>query len=124
MFDYYFIFEFLIFFIKDLNAALIGRLFLSEEKINSLINGMQQIAANRNILGRVLKYTKLAEGLVLKKISVPLGVLLVIFESRPEILPQVTFWLRKRTFLSKKNLLKNSFNRYVPCQFYPEMRFC
>lgn len=55
----------------------------------TLADGMQQIAANTNILGKVLKSVQLADELILKQVTVPIGVLLVIFESRPDSLPQV-----------------------------------
>ena len=62
---------------------------LSEKKLKVLADGMKQIAENTNILGRVLKCTKLTDDLILQQISVPIGVLMVIFESRPDSLPQV-----------------------------------
>lgn len=70
---------------------MLSRLLLNEKKLKTLVDGMKQIAANTNILGRVVKKTELAEGLMLKQVTVPIGVLLVIFESRPDSLPQVTF---------------------------------
>ena len=51
---------------------------------------MNQIADNSNILGKVVKCTKLTDDLLLQQLTVPLGVLMVIFESRPDSLPQVT----------------------------------
>lgn len=74
---------------NNLSDALFGTLILTEKKIKSLIHGMEQIAANTNILGRVLKHEKLSDDLVLKQITVPLGVLMVIFESTPDYLPQI-----------------------------------
>ncbi|XP_053669219.1 delta-1-pyrroline-5-carboxylate synthase [Anopheles marshallii] len=83
---------------KDLDEAkksglakpLLSRLSLTPSKLESLAKGLKQIAddSHRNV-GRVVKRTKLADGLELKQVTVPIGVLLVIFESRPDSLPQV-----------------------------------
>lgn len=74
---------------NNLAGPMLARLVMNEKKIDSLINGMHQIAENTNILGKVLRCTKLTDNLILQQITVPLGVLLVIFESRPDSLPQI-----------------------------------
>jgi len=67
-----------------------SRLSLSPTKLKGLATGLKQIAASSyGNVGKVLRRTKLADGLELSQITVPIGVLLVIFESRPDCLPQV-----------------------------------
>ncbi|MGH0166102.1 UNVERIFIED_CONTAM: hypothetical protein FKN15_050008 [Acipenser sinensis] len=84
---------------KDLEVAISGgrlsqpllkRLSLSPSKLNSLSIGLRQIAvSSQDSVGRVIRRTRIANNLELEQITVPIGVLLVIFESRPDCLPQV-----------------------------------
>ncbi|OWK08102.1 ALDH18A1, partial [Cervus elaphus hippelaphus] len=72
-----------------LAAPLLKRLSLSTSKLNSLAIGLRQIAASsQDSVGRVLRRTRIAKDLELEQVTVPIGVLLVIFESRPDCLPQ------------------------------------
>ncbi|EDW35094.1 GL25419 [Drosophila persimilis] len=75
---------------NGLAKPLLSRLSLNSAKLKNLAIGLKQIAedSHKNV-GRVLRRTRLAEGLELKQVTVPIGVLLVIFESRPDSLPQV-----------------------------------
>ena len=68
-----------------------SRLTLTAPKLKTLCEGLTQIAASgsRDIVGRVLRRTLLADGLTVKQVTAPIGVLLVIFESRPDCLVQV-----------------------------------
>ncbi|MEQ2313782.1 hypothetical protein AMECASPLE_005480, partial [Ameca splendens] len=74
-----------------LPSAMLKRLSLSLEKLNSLAVGLRQIAtAARDNIGRVVRRTRVAQSLELEQVTVPIGVLLVIFEARPDCLPQVS----------------------------------
>lgn len=74
---------------NNLRPALAARLVLDDKKLHTLASGVRQIAAGEDPIGKVLKRRELAEGLVLEEVRVPIGVLLVIFEARPDVLPQV-----------------------------------
>ncbi|CAI9091566.1 OLC1v1026632C2 [Oldenlandia corymbosa var. corymbosa] len=69
--------------------SLISRLALKPGKVSSLANSIRVLANMEEPIGRVLKRTELADGFILEKTSSPLGVLLIIFESRPEALVQI-----------------------------------
>ncbi|XP_055829344.1 delta-1-pyrroline-5-carboxylate synthase isoform X2 [Solanum dulcamara] len=69
--------------------SLISRLALKPGKISSLANSVRVLANMDEPVGRILKRTELADGIILEKTSSPLGVLLIIFESRPDALVQI-----------------------------------
>ncbi|XP_076055597.1 delta[1]-pyrroline-5-carboxylate synthase [Oratosquilla oratoria] len=75
---------------KGIAASLANRLILTPSKLSSLADGLRQIASNSiSMVGRVLQRTCIADNVYLQQVTVPIGVLLVIFESRPDCLPQV-----------------------------------
>ncbi len=73
----------------ELAQASADRLPLTEAKLGTLAAGIRSIADADEPLGRVIHTTELADGLVLRKETAALGVLLIIFESRPDALPQI-----------------------------------
>ncbi|XP_044508513.1 delta-1-pyrroline-5-carboxylate synthase-like isoform X2 [Mangifera indica] len=71
------------------DKSLISRLALKSEKISSLAKNIHVLASMADPIGHILKRTQLADGLILEKTSCPLGVLLIVFESRPDALVQI-----------------------------------
>jgi glutamate-5-semialdehyde dehydrogenase len=70
-------------------APLLKRLVLNEPKLRDVVDGIEQIAAMADPVGRVVEETELDEGLTLKKVQAPIGVLAMIYESRPDAGPQI-----------------------------------
>ena len=73
----------------NITEPLYKRLILSDSKFRAVIDGIRQIAQMEDPLGRVLQETELDEGLLLRKIQTPIGVIAAIFESRPDVGPQI-----------------------------------
>ncbi|XP_021757256.1 delta-1-pyrroline-5-carboxylate synthase isoform X1 [Chenopodium quinoa] len=71
------------------DRSLVDRLALKPGKISSLAKSIRVLADMEEPIGQILKKTEIADGLVLEKTSCPLGVLLIVFESRPEALVQI-----------------------------------
>jgi glutamate-5-semialdehyde dehydrogenase len=81
---------------KDLEKAqaniappLYKRLVLNESKLRDLVEGIEQLSAMPDPVGRVLLETELDDGLTLRKVQTPIGVIAAIFESRPEVVGQI-----------------------------------
>jgi glutamate-5-semialdehyde dehydrogenase len=73
-----------------LSKSLYNRLVLDEEKIDIIVKGINDIINLEDPVNKILWALELDEGLILKRISCPIGVIGVIFESRPDVVPQIT----------------------------------
>ena len=75
---------------KGISKALLSRLRLSKEKLNSGIDGVRKVGNLSDPLDQIQIKKELSEGLVLERKTVPIGVLGVIFESRPDAVMQIS----------------------------------
>ena len=74
----------------EITSATFERLRLTDNKIEEMARSMRAVADLPEPVGRVLQRTELDKGLVLEKITCPLGVLAVIFEARPDAVTQIS----------------------------------
>ena len=70
---------------KGLSNALMDRLLLNEERIGSMIGGLEAIANQNDPIGQVMEAWRRPNGLEIKRVRTPLGVIGVIYESRPNV---------------------------------------
>lgn len=73
-----------------LSGPVMKRLKFDRNKLNTLIAGIQELIRIEEPVGRVLQATELDRGLELYKVSSPIGVIGIIFESRPDALVQIS----------------------------------
>lgn len=69
----------------NISDVMIDRLMLSAERISGMAQGIREVAALPSPLGRVLKHHERPDGLVIERVSVALGVVAIIYESRPNV---------------------------------------
>ena len=82
---------------KDINQAikiklkdnLINRLVLNEKKIEEIINSIKKIIKLKDPINKVIKKWRRPNGLMFSKISIPIGVIGIIYESRPNVTSDV-----------------------------------
>ncbi len=70
---------------NGLDAALLDRLELNDSRIDAMIEGLQQVADLTDPIGKTTELTKRPSGIELGKMRVPLGVVGIIYESRPNV---------------------------------------
>lgn len=77
---------------RDMDAArghisevMLDRLALTEERISGMADGVRQVAALPDPVGRTLRTVERPNGMTIRRVSVPMGVVAVIYESRPNV---------------------------------------
>ena len=70
---------------SGMSPSMLDRLSLSEARIGGMAAGVREVAALADPVGRVLSGSTLSCGLEMEKITVPLGVIGIIFEARPNV---------------------------------------
>lgn len=117
---------------KDLSPALQDRLKLDEVRIKSLADGIRDIAMLKDPIGKIHDGWSAKSGLKIEKISVPLGVIAMIYESRPNVTAEVAALAIKsangcalkggkeaiNSNLALANIIKDSLGEYGGCIEY------
>jgi glutamate-5-semialdehyde dehydrogenase len=70
---------------KGLSDAMMDRLLLSEDRISGIVAGLRAVAAQDDPVGQVMAEWERPNGLRIKRVRTPLGVIGVIYESRPNV---------------------------------------
>ena len=69
----------------DMGPVMIDRLTLTAERISAMAAGVRDVAALPDPVGRVIRRVERPNGLVIEKTSVPMGLISIIYESRPNV---------------------------------------
>lgn len=75
---------------NEITQATFNRLKLDENKMRDMIQGIIDVSKLENPVNKILLERELDEGLILKKVSCPIGVLGIIFEARPDVIAQIS----------------------------------
>ena len=70
---------------SGLSAAMLDRLLLDDKRVAAMARGLREVAALPDPVGRLLDERVRPNGLRLRKVSVPIGVVVIIYESRPNV---------------------------------------
>ena len=74
-----------------LTQALVDRLKVTDSKVDGMIAGIRDVIKLKDPVGETLSTLELDDDLILYQVSCPIGLIGVIFESRPDVVPQVMY---------------------------------
>lgn len=75
---------------NGISQAVMKRLRFTESKLNDCLKGIEQLISLNDPLGKITLARELDDGLILKRVTCPIGVIGVIFEARPDALIQIS----------------------------------
>ena len=75
---------------KKIKDSMIDRLTLNNKKIAQIRNSIEKIIKFKDPIGKTLSSWKRPNGLIIKRVSIPIGVIGVIYESRPNVTSDVS----------------------------------
>lgn len=113
---------------KDLNPAMYNRLKLDDKKIDSIIQGVCDVILLDDPIGDIIEEINRPNGLCIKKVRVPIGVIATIFESRPNVAVDIAVLTiktgnacilkggseAKHTNTILVDLMKKAISKYIP----------
>jgi len=70
---------------NNLSSALVDRLLLNEKRIKDMANSLRDIAKLKDPVGKIIDGWKIDNGLEIQKVKIPIGVIGIIYESRPNV---------------------------------------
>ena len=75
---------------KKISLSMFNRLKLDDNKMIDIISGIKDVIKLEDPINKILTETELDDNLILKKVSCPIGLIAVIFESRPDVISQIS----------------------------------
>ena len=71
--------------VDNLSESLVDRLVLNDERLKSMTDGIREVARLSDPVGEIIEENTRSDGLKISKVRVPLGVIVMIYESRPNV---------------------------------------
>ncbi|MEI8349104.1 MAG: glutamate-5-semialdehyde dehydrogenase [Candidatus Omnitrophota bacterium] len=111
---------------NKLTKSLIDRLTLNEKRLNDMAVSLREVAKLADPVGRILSQRTMPNGLHIQKISVPIGVVLVIYEARPNVTSDCIGLLFKSSNLAILRASGDSIhsNKAISCALNQAVKTC